>query len=409
MKKILSLMLALLLLVSATSLVGCGGEGASTTGTDDTKAPADTQAPAPKDEVAEALISKIGGASETFVGALSEETYASAQEAAKAYVELEVVGKKKADILNTKSNGTLSDSEIKEAGIPDSLLANADSVEELEITYGVIDATMDGGISLLTDTLNTEKTVKVYVIKCGVNWQYFTPRPVTGNTITKTYYDSVFNSAKYKNCTFKATQVTRSETKYSGGGESGEEITEVTTEQILKIAGNKIYMESKNSAVAPAVSATPTVQVIYAYMEEVDGEITCYVKTSENGEWMRGSMTALGFTSLEELAPFHDQYLDYTYFTKTDYGFELGKDNMLSFMKETLGEELVMLLDQGVVFDMLCKYVVQDGVLSAMISDAKIGMSMSQDGYSASVDYAIKGEMTCTDYGTTVVEKPFTE
>ena len=222
-----------------------------------------------------------------------------------------------------------------------------------------------------------------------------------------TYYFS--QREKYKNCTFKATQTTRSETKFSGGGESGEEITEVTVEQLLKFDGNKIYLEQKSTSLAPEVSATPVVQTIYAYMEEVDGEISCYVKTSKTGEWMMGSMTALGFTSLEELTPFHDQYLDYTYFTKTNYGFELGKDNMLSFMKETLGEELTAILDQGMEFDMLSKYVVKEGVLSAMISDAKIGYSMSQDGYFASMDYIIKGEMTCTDYGTTVVEKPFTE
>ncbi|MBQ4121756.1 MAG: hypothetical protein IJD35_07070, partial [Clostridia bacterium] len=262
-------------------------------------------------------------------------------------------------------------------------------------------------ISLLTDTLNTEKTVKVYVIKCGVNWQYFTPRPVTGNTITKTYYDSVFNTEKYKNCTFKATQITSKETKYSGGGESGEEASEVKVEQLLKFADNKIYVEMTTSTTSTGTA--PTVKKVYFYIEETDGDMICYVKNKEGGEWMKGSLAAIGFTSLEQLTPFYDQYLDYTYFTKTSYGFELGEESATSYIDEVLGGEFAALLAQGVDFDMLAKYVVKDGVLSALISDANISYSASQDGYSASMEYIIKSEMTCTDYGTTVVEKPFTE
>ena len=90
MKKILSLVLAILLLVSATSLVGCGGDSNSN---------GSTNKPAEKDAQAEALVSEIGGASETFVGTLSEEKYASAEEAAQAYVAEEVVGEKEAEIL----------------------------------------------------------------------------------------------------------------------------------------------------------------------------------------------------------------------------------------------------------------------------------------------------------------------
>lgn len=405
MKKILSLVLAILLLASATCLVGCFGGALETTGSGSEN----NGKPSEKDEAVNSMIEEIGGASETFVGALSEETYSSAEEAAHAYIAEEVVGEKEANIITTVSNGTLSTNEIKEAGIPDSLLNGADAVEELEITYTVTENEfLESGITLLAETLNKQKTVKVYVIKYGVNWQYFTPRPVTGQTISKTYYDSVFNVEKYKNCTFKNVQTVRSDVNYSGSGESGSQITETKVEQLLKYADNKIYMEIITSTYDSTQGSEPTVQKIYAYLEDVDGSISCYVKQNDS-EWMMGSLYALGFSSLDELTPFYDQYLDYTYFTKTDYGFSLSDENATSYIDEVLGGEFTALLEQGMKFDMLAKYVVQEGVLSALISDAKLTYSANQDGMSASMEYVIKGEMTCTDYGTTVVEKPFTE
>lgn len=414
MEKILSLMLAILLLVSATALVGCGEllgtaqNPADTKAPADTKVPADTQAPAIKDALAEELIEKIGGASETFMGALSDATYSSAEEAAKAYVSLEVAGEKKVGITNVKSNGTLSAEAIKTAGIPESLVANADSVEEFKVTYDYTDGTMDG-VSLLASTLGDENTIKVYVVKCGMNWQYFTPRPLTGNTISRTYYDSVFDFEKYKNCTLTSTQVLRNETGYSAWGQKITEYTETKSEQLLKFADNKIYLEMTTSTYDSTSGEEATVQKIYAYMEEVDGTLSCYVKQGDDSEWQKGSLTAVGFASLDELTPFYDQYLDYTYFTKTDYGFELGEDNAASYIDEVLGSDFTALLAQGMDFDMLAKFVVKDGVLSAMMSDAKLSLSVSESGVTASTEYAISAKVTCTNFGTTVVEKPFTE
>ena len=402
MKKILSLVLAILLLVSATCLVGCGGDSNSN---------GSTNKPAEKDAQAEALVSEIGGASETFVGTLSEEKYASAEEAAQAYVAEEVVGEKEAEILDTKSNGTLSDKEIKKAGIPDSLLANADAVEELEITYSVSDGTMDGGVTLLAETLNTKKTVKVYVIKCGVDWQYFTPCPVTGDTITKSYYDSVFNSEKYKNCTLKTSMTVKAKTKASFEGESMNLTTEMVMEQLIKFADGKIYLESTTKT-NDELQGINNETKIYAYMETVDGKVDCYVKTEEDGEWYRGSLTSIGFSTLDELTPFSDQYLDYTYFKKTDYGFSLSDENARSYFEQALSDVAGALADMitgDMDFDMLAKYVVQEGVLSAMIIDAKIVMNMNEQGVKMNIDETISGKTTCTNYGTTVVEKPFTE
>lgn len=53
-------------------------------------------------------------------------------------------------------------------------------------------------------------------------------------------------------------------------------------------------------------------------LEEI--EVTYLV----DDEWEEADLTAVGSTSIEELTPFYDQYLDYTYFTKIKYGFALA-------------------------------------------------------------------------------------
>ena len=409
MKKILSLVLAVLLLVLATCLVGCGVETPTTTTGDSSN----TQTPAIKDQMVAELLSEIGEVSETFEGSVSEPIFYTPQAAAKGYIIQEVVGEKNAEIteiLVINSKGELSNSEAKAAGIPNSFLANADSVEEMEVAYTVHEAMAESGVTLLKDMVDNEKTVKVYVIKYGTNWAYYTPRPITGDTISKSYYNSVFNSEQYKNCTLKSTQIIHTDSKYSGLGEKGSQVGETKTEQVMKYADNKIYMEITTTSYDSDIeSLNPKVQKIYVYMEDVEGSLSCYIKSDDSSEWMKASLSTIGFTKIEQLTPFYDQYLDYTYFTKTEYGFALSSENMKSYMDQTLGGQFSALLDQGMEFDMIAKYVVCNGVLSALISNAEIAYSVEQAGMTVSVKYTIKSEVTCSGYGTTVVEKPFAE
>ena len=154
------------------------------------------------------IIDAIGGVSETFTGTLSSESYDSAQEAAQAYVVKEMATNDDVVIEDVKTT-SLSNDEIKDAGIPDEFLSGADSVEKVEISYLVTrnetmslsTASVDG--TAKKDTLNKEKTVVVYVIKYGTDWKYFTPLPETNTTLSKSYYDSVFNPENFENCTMK--------------------------------------------------------------------------------------------------------------------------------------------------------------------------------------------------------------
>ena len=405
MKRILSLVLALVLLASAVCLTGCfntelatenGGSGSGSgngggNGGKNDKAPSD-------------LINKVGGASETFEGALSEEVYSSAEDAATAYIAEEVVGNGDAEILSTKEKGTLSALQAVDAGIPAEFVDNADEIKEIEVTYTVADASLDSGVSVMA---NRKTTVKVYVIKINFDWQYFTPRPVTGDTITKTYYDSVFNAENYKNCTMESTVKTYMSTKVSYMGETMDEVAENTVHQLIKYADGKIYMEQKVTSTSN--TSGTTTNEIYFYLEETeDGETLCYVKTSADAMWSYGSLYSIGFTSVEQLTPFYNQYLDYTYFTKTDYGFALADDNARAYFTKAFSALAGSFasLTENMDFEMLAKYVVKNGALSAMINTAVVGMNYSEMGATVSMLVKADSEITCTNYGTTYIERP---
>ena len=116
-----------------------------------------------------------------------------------------------------------------------------------------------------------------------------------------------------------------------------------------------------------------------------------------------------GFKSLSELTPFYDQYLDDTYFTKADFGFVLNEENATTYLTKALeGADIGFAFTNDDV-NMYAEYYVSDGVLSGMRVDAMIDFSVSQYGQSVSVYEEVTGTTTCTNYGTTVIEKPFAE
>ena len=386
-KRFLTILLALSLVFVMLFITSCGGSGKTI----------DPEAGRGD------FINDIGGVSETYVGTVSEEAYETANDAAEAFVENELSGANGAVILETVSNGALSTAQVEKLNIPDELMEGATSVEEIEVSYEASSASFFNCSAESGDVLNKNKVVKVYVIKYENNWKYFTPLPVTGDTISKSYYDSVFDTEKYKNCTFENSMYIYASA--SAGGQSFSLSMNVT--QLIKHADGKVYLEQRMDANLPGSEAT--LSVISAYLEEVDGVVKCYVKQGEGNEWSVGNLSTIGFSSLSELTPFYDQYLDYTYFTKADFGFVLNEENATAYLTKALeGADIGFKFSNDDV-NMYAEYYVSEGVLSGMRVDAMIDFSISEQGQSVSVYEEVTGTTTCTNYGTTVVEKPFAE
>lgn len=386
---LVALMLTLCLL-STSLFTACGGT--EDDGTGETESSSGTSGDSQLDKGAEGrdeFITELGGVSDTYVGAVSEESFETAEEAASAYVSNEVAGEANVTSVEAVSKGQLSSSAVNALNLPAELKEGLTSVEEFEVSYALSE---EAAASMSASSRSTIK-IKVYVIKYGKDYKYYTPCPVNGETITKSYYESVFNNEKYDNCTFvkkSVVSVTMLGVEY-----------EMVITQNIKRDGDKIYFEQSITGDNELTSQFGSQTYLAAYMEKDEsGSDKTYVKTSSYASWSEGYLTGINSASL---VPFYDQYLDYTYFSKTNFGFALKGDNALQYYTETINAQGAGQFLDDAELDLYAEYYVADGTLSGMRMEysAKINVS--------GITQTTVGEntMTCTNYGTTVVEKPF--
>ncbi len=367
------------------------------------------------------FIDEIGGVSETYKGTLSNGGYDLPEQAATAFVEAEIAGNTDVEVVNVKKLKALNSSEVAELNIPTT--ETIMGVEQYEVEYAE-----ETYMPMATQQSNTKKVV-VYLVKLETRWEYYSPCPVTGETITKSYYESVFDSEAYKNCTYSnsTTMTMNTLITASQGGQSMEMKMDMsnTMTQLIKYQEGKIYFEQTITSTSESAMTIPGMgsmaddedlnftktETICAYIEEVDGEIICYAKVVENGvtikNWEKGSVYNIGFSSAEDIVPFADGYLDYTYFTKTNFGFELSGEQAERYLSETL-EELYAY--QDIIKDMdiktIVKYYVQNGALTGLRQDLTIGYDKVYQGANTKLNLDLVTTGTVKDYGTTVVTKP---
>lgn len=354
-----------------------------------------------REEARNDLIDDIGGVSETYSGTVSSGEYSSLTEAQEAFVADEITGKKNIEVVESVSKGELSSSEAEKLGVPSDVINSCLGIEEFEISY----KNKSYAIEFCSASSEAEdtKTIKVYIIKYPFHYEYFSPRPETDQTITKSYYDSVFNSEKYKNCTVETTSTAHAIT-------SGTVSMDMQMDSYQKImhADGKIYIEISNKItyLNGDYAGGSDTQQAYLYLEQTETGIICYVREvdiDDDSGWVRGDLTTIGFSSVEQLTPFYDQYLDHTYFRKSEYGFVLDGDNAKAYVQaifKDLGISDKESIEMGV--DIFCEYFVKDGTLSGMESnfDFKVnlfGTTFDEQSYSKTV---------CKDYGSTVINRP---
>ncbi|MBO5261824.1 MAG: hypothetical protein J6B45_02140 [Clostridia bacterium] len=393
--RILVLMLAFCLL--ATSLfTACGNKDKDD---DDDEEEEEEEGDKENDKAAEGrdeFIDEIGGVSDTYVGSVSDETYVYAEEAASAYVEFELAGDSYVEVDEVISKGELSSSEINKLNLPSELTDGLDAVEKFEVYYEIYDEETYSTASAQAKDPRTK--VIVYVIRYGEDYKYYTPCPVNGETITRSYYDSVFDNERFENCTFvKESTVT---VKQNGVA------YEMVLKQTIKRADNKIFFEQTIDGDEVLTGQFTNQSYMAAYIEtDEDGYDTTYVKTSIEAGWTEGYLTGV---NAETLVPFYDQYLDYTYFSKTNFGFALKDENAVKYYREAAGANAgsAQYLDDADL-ELYAEYYVSDGVLSGMRMEYNAEIDTKISGVRVQSTTIGENKMTCTDYGTTIVEKPF--
>ena len=177
---------------------------------------------AKENQLHNSFIEEIGGVSETYEGAISSNSYNSEEEAAEAFVSEEVAGDSNVNIVSTTVQQGYKGSEIQtviaQQKLPIEDTSDIQSIAKMEVTYSVDSG--DTYASPMAMASNSNKKVTVYVIKYSTHWEYYSPAPTTGSTITKSYYDSVFNSDAWMNCTYDMDMNMNMDVKASGQGQS---------------------------------------------------------------------------------------------------------------------------------------------------------------------------------------------
>ena len=354
------------------------------------------------------FIESLGGVSETYQGSVSNHHYGTKEEAAEGYVREELAGDSNVKILEAVSKQeyygpAAVQNVITQQKLPITDTSDIQSIEEMQVVYAT-DSTSPYASPMAVSS-SGNKTVKVYVIKYSSHWEYYSPAPVTGNTITKSYYDSVFNSDAWVNCTYSMNLDMDMDVKASYQGQTQTMTVKMVMSQFAQYSEDKIFLEQEYSYTMSGMGYNETESnYMSLYMEQVDGSAVCYVKQEKGASWQRAYN--YNFNNIDEFRPFADGYLDYSYFTKTDYGFELSGANATKYLEETMGDQLGDYLSQGMNINMFCKYYVANGVLSGMREDATLSMNLTGSGMSGTIKALIGAEASVKNYGSTVVEKP---
>lgn len=324
------------------------------------------------DPTGEEIINSIGGVSETFVGFISDESYLSEEEAVDGFLSNQLSNHKNASLLHTE----LNNEEIEALNIQNKLQNSITSVKKYTVS------------------VSSSTECDFYIVECGREYFYYTVLPKNGEPITNSYYESVFNNEKYENCTF--TKVSYIEVK------AGLQKLTATITQTIKHADEKVLFEQVIEGDPQLMSQLGSTQNYLAAYIEIgeNGNENMYIKQSRYGSWTESRL--YGY-SADTLAPFYDQHLDYTYFEKTDFGFALRNDNALRFYTDTISGQGSNQYLEDAELNLYAEYYVADGVLSGMHMEYSATITVNGSTQTTGGE----NKMICTDYGTTIVERPF--
>lgn len=360
------------------------------------------------------FIKDIGGCSETYDGNVSTKQYASQDNAVYDYVAQEVLSDSSANFSVQQTTATTLTKQEASLLVPLRFMENAVSVKKIEANYSVTNnATQTETYSFKTFASNdASKKVVVYVIDYGEYFKYFSPVVTTGETITKSYYESIFNWEKYKNCTINNT--TYMENKFDDFSGTAE------TTCVVKYTEDKLYLETNTSIKTSVLNENVKVKF---YLETVDGTLKCYLYY--DGSWtevalstFKDSLSQTGqtiegdeLTSIEQISPFKDSYLDFTYFKKTDYGCELNQEHITAYLNQAFNqimqEESSEIGLNNFKFNGSVKYYVSKGVLSGIRTIINMSYDMEiTEGQTTNMSIKITSSEKCLDYGTTTVTRP---
>lgn len=327
---------------------------------------------------------------DTFVGAISEETYESDEDAVKGFLENEISGEAvKAELVNFEQKKELSKSQIGQLAV-DKLEEDEEivSAKEVKVTY----KRNDSGRVAQSEDNYFEFTIYVLEITShGTElhtYRYYVPKANVGDVLTRSYYDDLLNPEKYINCTQEYTSVAKQGS------------IEITQNYLIKIAENKAFI---NLHIVNPNSTGFNIEYmdLLAYFEYDDdaNELKIWASNDNGATYILGSnysFASLGVTDIKSLSTMCIPKIDYSYYIKTDFGFKISEDFLNKYISKVYGYD-----NDSINADCNLNVYIQDGKIVKMESDNSITI---KQGFSMTIKNSESLEFK--DFGTTSVEKP---
>ena len=313
MKKIVLSITAAVVLLCAAFSVGCSGCG-----------------------------KKSGNYSETFKGAVSEETYETANDAVQGFLDTEISGKtSEAVLVDYKKEKELSAKEVESLAIDEEYREGLISVEKGNVTYTENSVSTAEAIVCAKAAGAETKTKVIYLLTYTGVFRFFTPAVENGDNLTSSYFDSTFDGEKYINCSVEAVmkaEGTQQGVKYVMENNAS---VKLTATALYEKDNVKMTMNGQDMSSMLGGSQNPEVYIA----DTTDG---LYQMAGLNGKWESVNITNHPGAMIQA-ENVHDYFmewfrqrfnqLDHTYFEKTSTGYALRADKYNEFLKTQQGSE----------------------------------------------------------------------
>lgn len=350
-------------------------------------------------------LSNVGN--ETFCGLLSEASYETAEKAAEAFLEEEISGStSRATFVSYSKTADLSQSELEELELGEIALSEIQSAEIGQVAYTLSLSENSSLAFPFFDFAATPgtRTQTLYVLGVSDDFRYFVPSARNGEMITKSYFDHMSDPSKYTNYTADLVMTMGMDIR---DATHRAKVT-VDISILLKETEHAAYMKMGVTSHAEGDDADLIenslgggYQDVEAYIAEQNGVL--YACVLYQGNWNVNVLS--GYHSLNEWVDENNrtmpQFLDYTYFEKTDTGFALAPEKFDLFAKNYF-EYINFPYASETDFNGEATYFVESGHLSK--STIRISSSYSDSG--ASMNIQASAACDYIDFQSTVITLP---
>ncbi len=358
--------------------------------------------------------------SDTFKGALSEESYETETKAVEGFLATEISGEVvKAKLEEVETKKELTQTEIAALETEDVLEEGDEivSAKEVEVKY-----TRAGGSVSSTAAAPAPEddyfVFTVYIIEISPHgsevhvFHYYVPKAENGDVLTKSYYNDVLDPSKYMNCTQEYTNdvclpaLNFDPTSVNPGTFDPNDIQYTTAtgqmKYTIKVADDKASVDMHIIDTDNWMMYGPLpCSDILGYFEMKDGEFLTWMKKDE-GEYQKfpqNPFLPYGIVDMESFASMCLPNIDYSYYEKTSYGFKVNED----FLNEYILKALKNIASSIVSAQAELKIYVQEGKIVQMKASCSYSTNVLPG---ANLTSSSQECVVFKDFGTTVVTKP---